>query len=100
MRVNKVAGLSAARASEAAERLAGANGQANGKAGKAARLTATALLVHAENADAARHDESMVARFGAAHPEVAQQRVPALATDVHDLASLRAIGDALAGTSD
>jgi anion-transporting ArsA/GET3 family ATPase len=97
MRVNRVAGLSAARAGEAAERLAATAEDADKKAG-AARLTAAALLVHAENADAARHDESMVARFGAAHPQVAQQRVPALATDVHDLVSLRAIGNALAGT--
>jgi anion-transporting ArsA/GET3 family ATPase len=100
MRVNRVAGLSAARAGEAAERLTATADQADKKAAKAARLTAAALLVHAENADAARHDESMVARFGAAHPQVAQQRVPALATDVHDLVSLRAIGNALAGTPD
>jgi anion-transporting ArsA/GET3 family ATPase len=100
MRVNRVAGLSAARAGEAAERLTATAEQADKKAAKAARLTAAALLVHAENADAARHDESMVARFGAAHPQVAQQRVPALATDVHDLVSLRAIGNALAGTPD
>ncbi len=100
MRVNRVAELSAARAGEAAERLTGAAEQSDKKAAKAARLTAAALLVHAENAEAARHDESMVARFGAAHPQVAQQRVPALATDVHDLVSLRAIGNALAGTPD
>ncbi len=100
MRVNRLPGLSAARAGEAAERLTATADQAGTQLEKAARLTAAALLVHAENADAARHDESMVARFGAAHPEVAQQRVPALATDVHDLDSLRAIGNALAGTPD
>ena len=87
--------LSASRAAEAAERLAESSEQS-----EAVRLTAAALLVHAENADAARHDRSMVARFGAAHPEVAQQQVPALATDVHDLTGLRAIGNALAGVSD
>jgi anion-transporting ArsA/GET3 family ATPase len=91
MRVTKV-GLSAARAAEAAERLAESPDQS-----KAVRLTAAALLMHAENDDAARYDRSMMARFGAAHPDVAQQQVPALATDVHDLVSLRAVGNALAG---
>jgi anion-transporting ArsA/GET3 family ATPase len=88
-------GLSASRAAEAAERLAGSPDQS-----EAVRLTATALLVHAESAEAARHDRSMVARFGAAHPDVAQQQVPALPTDVHDLAGLRTVGKALAGTAD
>ncbi|HEX8095836.1 ArsA family ATPase [Jatrophihabitans sp.] len=94
MRTTRV-GLSGSRAAEAAERLAELPDQ-----GEAVRLTATALLVHAESADAARHDRSMVARFGAAHPEVAQQQVPALPTDVHDLEGLRAVGNALAGTAD
>ena len=91
MRVTRVS-LSAARAAEAAERLAESADQS-----EAVRLTTAALLVHAESADAARYDQSMVARFGAAHPEVAQQQVPALATDVHDLTGLRAVGRALAG---
>ena len=94
MRVTRV-GLSGSRAAEAAERLAECPDQS-----EAVRLTATALLVHAENAEAATHDRSMVARFGAAHPEVAQVQVPALPTDVHDLHGLRAIGNALAGASD
>ncbi|MEO7261406.1 MAG: ArsA-related P-loop ATPase [Jatrophihabitantaceae bacterium] len=94
MRVTEV-GLSASRAAEAAERLAESPDQ-----NKAVRVTAAALLMHAENAEAARYDQSMVARFGAAHPDVAQQQVPALATDVHDLAGLRRIGTALAGASD
>ncbi|HEX8079305.1 MAG TPA: ArsA-related P-loop ATPase [Jatrophihabitans sp.] len=91
MRVTRV-GLSAARAAEAAERLAESPDQS-----KAVRLTAAALLMHAENDEAARYDRSMMARFGAAHPDVAQQQVPALATDVHDLEGLRAVGNALAG---
>ena len=94
MRVTRI-GLSGSRAAEAAERLAESPDQS-----EAVRLTATALLVHAENADAAAHDRSMVARFGAAHPEVAQQQVPALPTDVHDLQGLRIIGRALAGAAD
>jgi anion-transporting ArsA/GET3 family ATPase len=84
--------LSASRAAEAAERLAEVADQS-----KAVRLTAAALLMHAESAEAARYDRSMVARFGAAHPDVAQQQVPALATDVHDLVGLRTVGNALAG---
>jgi anion-transporting ArsA/GET3 family ATPase len=84
--------LSASRAAEAAERLAESPDQS-----KAVRLTAAALLMHAEGAEAAKYDRSMVARFGAAHPDVAQQQVPALATDVHDLVGLRAVGQALAG---
>jgi anion-transporting ArsA/GET3 family ATPase len=94
MRVTRV-GLSGSRAAEAAERLAELPEQS-----EAVRLTAAALQIHAETADAARHDLSMVARFGAAHPGVAQQQVPALPTDVHDLESLRAIGNALAGSPD
>jgi hypothetical protein len=38
-----------------------------------------------------------VSRFAAAHPDVAQRSVPALPTDVHDLAGLRLVGHALAG---
>ncbi|MEO6502538.1 MAG: ArsA-related P-loop ATPase [Jatrophihabitantaceae bacterium] len=94
MRVTGV-DLSASRAAEAAERLAESPDQS-----KAVRLTAAALLMHAESAEAARYDRSMVARFGAAHPDVAQQQVPALATDVHDLAGLRSVGNALGGTPD
>lgn len=86
------AGLTAQRAVEAAERLSRLPEQS-----AAAALTATALAVHAECAEAARHDRSMVARFGAAHPDVAQQQVPALPADIHDLAGLRAVGTALAG---
>jgi anion-transporting ArsA/GET3 family ATPase len=94
MRTTQV-GLSASRAAEAAERLAESSDQS-----EAVRLTTTALLVHAESAEAARHDRSMVARFGAAHPQVAQQQVPALPTDVHDLDGLRTVGNALAGDAD
>ncbi len=103
VRVNRL-GLSASRASAAAERLTESADESEVSDPKAKteamRLTAAALLVHAENAEAARQDEALVARFGAAHPEVAQQRVPALATDVHDLSGLRTVGRALAGTGD
>ncbi|MDT0263375.1 ArsA family ATPase [Jatrophihabitans lederbergiae] len=85
------AGLTAQRAVEAAERLSRLPEQ-----GPATDLTAAALAVHAECAEAAQHDRSMVARFGAAHPDVAQHEVPALPADIHDLAGLRAVGSALA----
>jgi len=84
--------LSADRATEAAQRLSGSAGTDPA----AVELTRTALLVHAETAEAARHDRAMVARFAAAHPDVPELQVPALATDVHDLAGLRTIGEALA----
>jgi anion-transporting ArsA/GET3 family ATPase len=92
--LNRVRGvevnLSADRAQDAADRLA-EDGSSN------AQLARAALQVHAEMAEAARHDRSMVARFAAAHPDVAELQVPALPTDVHDLAGLRLIGAALAG---
>jgi len=94
--LNRVRGtaadLSAQRAVEAAERLAELPDQT-----PAVRITLAALQAHAEAAEAAKHDRSMVTRFGAAHPDVAEKQVPALPTDVHDLAGLRAIGRALAG---
>ena len=54
-------------------------------------------IIYPETAEAAKHDRSMVTRFGAAHPDVPERQVPALPTDVHDLAGLRAVGNALAG---
>jgi anion-transporting ArsA/GET3 family ATPase len=85
-------GLTAQRAAAAAERLSELPQQTS-----ETELVAVALTVHAEMAEAARHDRSMIGRFGAAHPEVAQRTVPALATDIHDLAGLRQVGAALAG---
>jgi anion-transporting ArsA/GET3 family ATPase len=92
-RVRRVAvPLSADRALDAADRLAELTPPPAG-----AELARAALQVHAEIAEAARHDRSMVARFAAAHPDVPELQVPALPTDVHDLAGLRLIGAALAG---
>jgi anion-transporting ArsA/GET3 family ATPase len=83
--------LSAQGALDAAERLAELPD------GAAAALAGAALRVHAETAEAAKHDRSMVARFAGAHPDVAERQVPALPTDVHDLLGLRSVGAALAG---
>ena len=88
-----MADLSAQRAIDGAERLAALPDRS-----PAVQLAAAALLVHAESAEAARHDRSMVARFGAAHPDVPQREVRALPTDVHDLEGLRLVGAALADT--
>jgi anion-transporting ArsA/GET3 family ATPase len=85
------AGLSPQRAAAAAERLSELREQTG-----ATELAEAALAVHAEMAEAAQHDRSMIGRFGAAHPDVAQRTVPALATDIHDLAGLRQVGSALA----
>ena len=63
----------------------------------ASELAQAALRVHAESVAAASHDRSMIARFAAAHPDVPQRSVPALATDVHDLDGLRAVGSTLIG---
>ncbi len=47
-------------------------------------------------AAAAENDDRMTRRFMAAHPDVAIVAVPALPTDVHDLAGLATIGAHLA----
>jgi anion-transporting ArsA/GET3 family ATPase len=84
--------VSAQRALDAVERLRELPEQS-----PATALAMAALRVHAETAAAAEHDRAMVARFAAAHPDVAEREVPALPTDVHDLAGLRSVGAALNG---
>jgi anion-transporting ArsA/GET3 family ATPase len=59
-------------------------------------LAEAALRVHVEIALAGDHDARMVRRFASAHPDVALVAVPALPTDVHDLAGLRQVGALLA----
>jgi anion-transporting ArsA/GET3 family ATPase len=58
-------------------------------------LAEAALRVHADRAVLAVRDRRMRDRFLGAHPEVALVEVPALATDVHDLDGLRAVGRTL-----
>lgn len=58
-------------------------------------VTAHLLRLHAERVAAIDREEHLEARFSAAHPKVAVARVPALSTDVHDLAALRTVGAAL-----
>ena len=59
-------------------------------------LTAALLRLHADSARTADRQLRLATRFTAAHPDVPQVSVPALATDVHDLDGLREIGDLLA----
>ncbi|MHA3705015.1 ArsA family ATPase, partial [Jatrophihabitans sp. YIM 134969] len=58
-------------------------------------LAAPALRIQSEAATLAAHDARMMRRFAAAHPDTPMAVVPALATDVHDLESLRRVGDLL-----
>lgn len=60
-------------------------------------LTAGLLRLHADQSRLVEREALLRRRFAAAHPEVATAVVPALSTDVHDLAGLRRIGDLLAG---
>ena len=83
--------LSAARAQAAAEQLAEDETACSGTAA----LTADLLRLHEDLATTADRQRAHVRRFEAAHPRVPSTTVPARATDVHDLAGLRAVGAAL-----
>jgi anion-transporting ArsA/GET3 family ATPase len=80
------ASLSGARAREGAETLEAARGDAT---------TAAVLRLHADRVETAERERRVLARFTRAHPSVPIVDVPAMATDVHDLAGLRAIGELL-----
>ncbi|MGH3440276.1 MAG: ArsA family ATPase [Sciscionella sp.] len=64
-----------------------------------APLAAAVLRLHSDRVVLAHKEKRLLARFAKAHPEVASTSVPALASDVHDLAGLREIGDRLASTA-
>jgi anion-transporting ArsA/GET3 family ATPase len=106
--------LTASRASAAAEQLdeaaaAGSGGEGGtagggsggsgsaggGSGGEGGGVTEELLRLHAEIAASAERQRALVSRFTTAHPRTAVTEVPAAATDVHDLAGLRAIGAAL-----
>ena len=57
------------------------------------------LQLHAERSALAARQRQVTSRFRAAHPDVAIAALPALATDVHDLAGLRQIGELLRGSA-
>jgi hypothetical protein len=83
-------GLSAEQAVTAAERLESGGGEVPD-------VTAGLLRLHADRVARVTRETRMRARFQAAHPHVPTVVVPALSTDVHDLAGLRRVGDLLAG---
>jgi anion-transporting ArsA/GET3 family ATPase len=56
-------------------------------------VTADLLRLHGDRLGRISHERGLRRRFAAAHPTVATATVAALPTDVHDLASLRRIGD-------
>jgi anion-transporting ArsA/GET3 family ATPase len=59
-------------------------------------VTAGLLRLHADRSRIVEREAQLRERFAAAHPRVATAVVPALATDIHDLAGLRRVGDLLA----
>jgi anion-transporting ArsA/GET3 family ATPase len=95
--------LSAARSLAAAETLQ--NGSSQHAADDGARhgaevprypLAEAALRLHAERMQLATRERRLAEHFIAAHPSVPIAEIPARPEDVHDLASLRAIGELLA----
>ncbi len=86
-----LAGLSVEQAVAGAERLE------SGGAGAAPGLTAGLLRLHADRMRRVAREQRMQQRFQAAHPHVPTAVIPALPTDVHDLAGLRTVGELLAG---
>ena len=60
------------------------------------RLVGALLALHAERQAARGRQQLLTARFTSAHASVPITTVPALAGDVHDLASLREVGELLA----
>ena len=58
--------------------------------------TAGLLRLHADRRRLVEREARLRERFAAAHPQVATAVVPALPSDVHDLAGLRRVGDLLA----
>jgi anion-transporting ArsA/GET3 family ATPase len=102
-RIQRVAApsLSASRALAAAEQLAdmsnGGPGQGSTSNGGTAATTEGLLRLHATLAETAARQEGLVSRFTAGHPGIPLVEVPAAAQDIHDLAGLRAIAQALTG---
>ncbi|MGI8433546.1 MAG: ArsA family ATPase [Nocardioidaceae bacterium] len=60
--------------------------------------TAALLRLHAERLAVVARESTLRARFAAAHPGVPTITVEALATDVHDLDSLRRVGSLMAAS--
>ena len=109
-------GLSAARALSAAEQLGdlgalecsqdgGTLDSSGGSAtaspslpgAESTAITQGLLRLHAVQAEIAARHQSLTRRFIAGHPDIPTVEVPAASGDIHDLAGLRAVGQALAG---
>ena len=84
--------LSADESMTAAERL-----RKRGGGGGNGTLTAGLLRLHADRVRLVERETVLRERFAAAHPQVPEAVVPALASDVHDLDGLRQVGSLLAG---
>ncbi len=85
--------LSADESMAAAARL----GKVRGAAAESAGRTSGLLRLHADRTRLVEREALVRRRFAAAHPDVPTVVVPALASDVHDLAGLRRVGALLAG---
>lgn len=59
-------------------------------------VTSALLRLHAERLSRINRERGLRRRFAAAHPTVPTTTVPGLAKDVHDLQSLRMVGDLMA----
>ena len=87
--------LSAAKATETA---AAIDGSTSTEGAWTPPDTVALLAVHAEAAEQATRHRAAVARFTAAHGDIAQVHVAAAGADVNDVDQLREIGRALSGT--
>jgi anion-transporting ArsA/GET3 family ATPase len=89
--------LSAARALAAAEELGDEDSGSSSSASNSTLITAGLLRMHAVQAEIAARHRALAKRFMAGHPGIPMVEVPAASGDIHDLAGLRTVGDALAG---
>lgn len=92
-RIGQVAasGLTPAKALSVAEALDESGGP------RSATNAAGVLRLHAALVKTAERQRELADRFTRAHPGIPVTHVPALSRDVHDLESLREVGNALAG---
>jgi anion-transporting ArsA/GET3 family ATPase len=94
--------LSAARSLAAAETLEvpfKPNGMVAADDSPRYALAAGALRLHAERMQLGARERRLAENFTSAHPTVPVAEIAAQPEDVHDLAGLRVIGEALAGDS-
>ena len=92
------ADLSSERAAAGAEQLRDrlSEGELPAAEEAAAQLTAGLLQLHSGLARAAARQHQLAERFSYGHPMIPVAMVPVMGQDVHDLATLRQVGDALA----